>query len=364
MRLLAISSALGAVLAFLMLLSGSHADAATPLGLDVSWPQCDKPLPATPSAFTVVGVDGGKAYTTNSCFARQYRWASSSGTLPSLYMTLRSPEGKTAVRGMTGPYGNCAPTNDNCIALNYGYNAAQEAFVYAQVQVAPPSSIMWWLDVETQSHWSKDTALNAQVIQGAIDYLKQKGVPLGIYSTRLQWRQIAGGFAPALPNWIAGAHDAADAPTMCIPSNVFGGGQLWMVQYIANDLDHNYLCGESIATTLLTRSVTSTMTVTMAAHAAALPSPTPTPTDEDAPDSAESVPETPPPPPAPPVELSHVGGVGLNVLPTTQSASSKVCLPLPAPLTSLTQLLSSHEMERERPRIPISSRRRRTVGAE
>jgi len=59
---------------------------------------------------------------------------------------------------------------------------------------------MWWLDIETQSHWSKDKLLNAGVVQGAIDYLNQKGVPLGIYSTKRQWFEIVGTFSPGLPN--------------------------------------------------------------------------------------------------------------------------------------------------------------------
>jgi hypothetical protein len=355
MRLLAFGAALGAALASLFLLSTSHADAATPPGLDVSWPQCDKPLPVTPLGFVVVGVDGGKAFTTNSCFARQYRWASSSGTMPSLYMTLRSPQGSSLPKGMSGPYGTCSATNDACIASNYGYNAAKEAYAHAQAQVLPAASTMWWLDIETQSHWSKDKAANAKVVQGAIDYLNQKGVPLGIYSTKRQWFEIVGNFSPGLPNWIAGAHDAADAPTMCIPSNVFGGGTLWMVQYIANDLDHNHLCGESIATTLLTRSVTSSMIVTMAAKAAALPEAVTAPTPE-----ARSIPAPPPPP----IELSHVGGVGLPIMPAPANSTPQPCTPRANSGDALTQAGSQHDMTRERSRIPLKSRRRRTVGAE
>lgn len=354
MRLLVTSAALVAAIALVTLLSTSHADAATPPGLDISWPQCGKPLPATPLGFVVVGVDGGKAFTTNACFFKQYPWASSSGTMPSLYMTLRSPQGSSLAKGMSGPYGTCASTNDACIASNYGYNAAKEAFAYAGAQVLPPASTMWWLDIETQSHWSKDKLLNAGVVQGAIDYLNQKGVPLGIYSTKRQWFEIVGSFSPGLANWIAGAHDAADAPTMCLPSNVFGGGVLWMVQYIANDLDHNYLCGESIATTLLTRSVTSTMIVTLAAKAAVVDAPAPAP----APEVQAAL------PPTPPIELSHVGGVGLHVLPSLANIAPKPCMPKPVPSSSLAHATASHDMARERSQIPPKSRRRRTVEAE
>src|SRR6185312_10468487 len=43
-------------------------------GFDISFPQCGSPEPA-PSAFAVVGVNGGRAFTANPCLARQYVWA-------------------------------------------------------------------------------------------------------------------------------------------------------------------------------------------------------------------------------------------------------------------------------------------------
>ena len=44
------------------------------IGLDVSWPQCDRVLPEATS-FAVVGVNGGTAASTNPCLADQLRWA-------------------------------------------------------------------------------------------------------------------------------------------------------------------------------------------------------------------------------------------------------------------------------------------------
>jgi len=40
------------------------------MGLDVSWPQCDRVLPEATS-FAVVGVNGGTAASTNPCLADQ-----------------------------------------------------------------------------------------------------------------------------------------------------------------------------------------------------------------------------------------------------------------------------------------------------
>jgi hypothetical protein len=52
------------------------------VGADVSYPQCGGPLP-TEHAFSIVGVNGGRATTTNPCLATQLAWAAeaSGGTV-------------------------------------------------------------------------------------------------------------------------------------------------------------------------------------------------------------------------------------------------------------------------------------------
>src|SRR3954452_12155896 len=53
------------------------APAPTPTGNDISWPQCGKALPKG-QAFGIVGVNGGKATTTNPCLTSQLNWAAGS----------------------------------------------------------------------------------------------------------------------------------------------------------------------------------------------------------------------------------------------------------------------------------------------
>lgn len=241
-------TALGALVALLIVLVSSperaHADESR-LGYDISWPQCGQPYPSGPFQFAVIGVDYGKAFTKNPCFASQYKWAAGSGTLPGLYMTLRQPAGPTASKGMSGPAGACAASNMRCISFNYGYNAAVEAAAYAQAEVKPPKNTMWWLDIETVSSWSTDKAVNAWVIAGAIEYFTRQGSPLGIYSTAAQWATIAGDFQPGLPTWVAGAPNAVQAERYCAnPRRSFGGGEMVMVQYVLGKFDHNFLCRE------------------------------------------------------------------------------------------------------------------------
>jgi hypothetical protein len=351
-----IASALGAlalaVLAFLAV--HASADAATPTGLDVSWPQCGKQLPRTPLAFAVVGVDNGKAFTANPCLAEQYRWAGSTGTLPGLYLTLRSPQGPTASRGLDGPAGACGASDARCIARNYGYHAAREARAYAVQQAAPPPSTMWWLDIETMSHWSTNQAANADVVRGAIEYLKEQGTLFGVYSTRTQWNQITGGLAlpEGLPLWIAGAHDYADAPTMCTPRYAFGGGQLWLVQYIANDLDHNHMCGEPMSVTILTRTISSAMAAASAAVRVPAPEPPPAPAP-----IVEAVEAAPVPP-----ELAHLGGAGLETLPVrTETATRADGCADTTPASARGEATSKMGGDADRPRHRHASRRRRAT---
>src|SRR5688572_3870318 len=69
----------------------------TPLGIDISWPQCGKSVP-TDQAFGIVGVNGGLATTTNPCLKDQLIWASKSvgGTVQEkvqLYVNTANPGG-------------------------------------------------------------------------------------------------------------------------------------------------------------------------------------------------------------------------------------------------------------------------------
>ena len=210
-------------------------------GYDVSWPQCSAPLPAQPYDFGIAGVTGGRAFRNNICLAAEYAWASRAPGSPTLYMNLNYPAGTTGGNGMTGPAGNCSKRDKACQAYNYGYNAAKDAYLYAASQGA--SGAVWWLDIETGNTWSKTTDLNARVIQGAIDYLRPNAT-VGIYSTRYQWGQIAGGFSPGLPTWIAGASNLSGAQNLCLNQLAwFAGGSPWLTQYPVNGFTADYACG-------------------------------------------------------------------------------------------------------------------------
>ncbi len=210
------------------------------VGYDISWPECRRSEPTPPLGTAIIGVTGGRAFSRNPCFPDQYARAINRGDAPLFYMNVDFAAAAATERGRTGPRGACGPRDTACQAYNYGYNTAADAHGYARSVNA--SARMWWLDIETANHWSPDTSLNAQVIQGAIDYFRSQGLNLGIYSIAPMWRRIAGGYAPGLPNWIAETDRAIPTLSYCSPRYAFGGGSVWMVQHWDGIRDADYVC--------------------------------------------------------------------------------------------------------------------------
>ncbi len=217
--------------------------------------------------FAVVGVNRGKAFVHNPRLTSEYDWAHfASAVSPTIYMNINGPYGSTVTghlsapkdcsKATSTPASDFAPTAasrgtgeypepSTCEAYNYGYNAAKDAYGYAQSSKA--GADFWWLDVEEANSWSANPAVNDAVIQGALDYLNAQGVEAGIYSVPYMWREIAGtGFTPvervngttfSVPTWFpigiatqVGATNACNTETSFIP-----GSPIWILQY---ELDH------------------------------------------------------------------------------------------------------------------------------
>lgn len=75
-----------------------------------------------------------------------------------------------------------------------------------------------------------------------LDYFGAKSLPLGVYSTAAQWKQITGGETLAAPDWVAGASSASQALSWCTPSYSFNGGPVTVVQYPAGSFNGNAAC--------------------------------------------------------------------------------------------------------------------------
>ncbi len=221
-------------------------EAAAPLprranmtGFDISWPQCGTWYPFDPIGFGIVGVTGGRAFTENPCLASQWEWATRGDYPAEVYINVDYWR-HTSYHQFFGPAGLCSPWDVMCRAYNYGWNTARHAVDYGRSQGVDASR--WWLDVETMNYWSPDKQANARVIAGAIDYLQEEGLEVGVYSTPYQWGVIAGDFAPGLPVWTAGALNLYDAASRCgNPRYAFGGGHIELVQWV-EVYDRNYAC--------------------------------------------------------------------------------------------------------------------------
>ena len=168
-------------------------------GIDISYPACADELPAAPMSFAIIGVNGGRPFYQNPCLIKQFAWAQRAAVAPSFFMNLSSPVGSIAFKANSGPRGTCVPNDDLCRSYNFGYNAARLAYADAQSQETAAS--MWWLDVETENSWSDNLPANAQVVQGAIDYLKSQSKVVGVYSTPNNGSRLR---APSVPGYRTG----------------------------------------------------------------------------------------------------------------------------------------------------------------
>ena len=226
-----LAAALVGALAALALTAPATALAAGPYpyrsaGYDISWPQCGGPYPDLVTGwYGTVGVNDGRPFTMNPCFASEMDWALRNQQYAGIYMYMGYGESLDGARP-------CVRADRGCRAYNYGWGAAEYAFVsgLANTAGASEAASVWWLDVEEDSNWDPNPALNAMVLQGAIDYLRSvQGVQVGIYSVESMWRPIAGGYAPpGVGNWIAGGANRGDFGS-CTRA-LWPGAPVWMFQ--------------------------------------------------------------------------------------------------------------------------------------
>jgi len=233
---------------------------ATPVGYDISYPQCGNPFP-TNVAFGIVGVNRGIVFSPNPCLgtgsgASQLRWA---GRRADLYANTGNPGPQLSSRwpiGQTSPRACQAanPDSGNC-AYDYGWNAAADSYataVKAYISLGwanagatrTPVANDWWLDVETANSWRSNDALNIASLHGAADYLDSVGAAsVGFYSAPAMWNEITGGTSAfdEHQTWVAGASTLSGAKARCAGSGFTGGG-VALAQYLYKGFDADYRC--------------------------------------------------------------------------------------------------------------------------
>lgn len=268
-----------------VLLMASPASATVgDLGHDISAPQCGPGgTTATPSTgtFGIVGVNNGTAWHSNPCLQAQATWAASLPQTPGLYVNTANPAPTSSFywpsSGSHDPAlcANAASTTDPGCAYDYGWHTAGDALSKAAAQSAfSPTSVTWWLDVESANTWNGDGISNAADLQGMVDRLRSAGVPdVGIYANGNDWPAITGSaalgtsaynrvtssayraaWAPYFtakypiedgPMWFAGLNPgAASAQTKCASASLTGGERL-LAQYDDAGYDGDYRCADA-----------------------------------------------------------------------------------------------------------------------
>jgi hypothetical protein len=209
-------------------------------GWDISYPQCGGSFPGGDFAYTIVGVNGGRTFRRNRCLAEQWQWAKAHGPA-GIYVNVhfpRSPE-ELAAGATSDRQPDCAPGAISCVGYNFALNGIRDSLAYASSQGVDAPFV--WLDVEQLNYWTGDQALNAVVIRGAIDGVREAGLDVGIYSTPYQYRKITGDEQAQVPVWSAGAPDLGAAVSYC-QTRGFGGGPVALVQLLPGQFDPNLAC--------------------------------------------------------------------------------------------------------------------------
>ncbi len=203
-------------------------------GYDVSVYQCGN-LPTGDHQIAIVQVDGASAAATNPCLGQEAAWA---GGGLNLYTFLTYGTSATPEPGCNGDQ-----------ACNEGYAAGIHAFDDARA-AGVDTSVSWWLDVESDGHWSGNPGENVALIKGALTALHETEAVanVGIYASPGVWNSIVGDYQPDIPYWMADYLDPPSGPASCadyarwFAQERLPFGPLEVVQYGSAQYDEDYSC--------------------------------------------------------------------------------------------------------------------------
>lgn len=198
-------------------------------GYDVSFPQCHQKLSQRSVGFVIIGLNNGRPFTANPCFARQWTWANSHSAR-AIYINVSDPgKGSPVKRG-----------------TQIGRDTLDRL---ADLQIAQDVPI--WLDIEIDNDWTSPNRAVA-LINEVLRVLSTGGHPVGIYSVPVHWFNITLSAPVTIPTWLGlGKYQqisagVAAAKAACSRAN-FGGRKPAIVQFVARYesgwLDRNIICG-------------------------------------------------------------------------------------------------------------------------
>lgn len=203
------------------------------VGYDVSYPNCAARVPR--GAFAVIGLNWGRPFTANPCFA--WQWAAAQ---PPRSVYVNTAYSRTLFRHVTPDCAAAARGQALRPAAQRAYAVGCSEAVAALRLLAATPPLAIWLDVEPGNTWSSRRSLNAATIRGLLDrLLTQSPHPvIGVYSNPGFWQRIVGGWRSlSVPEWIAtGAPDPPGCPSG------FAAGPVWLSQSTDGRRDVDTAC--------------------------------------------------------------------------------------------------------------------------
>ena len=203
------------------------------IGFDISYPNCAAQVPE--GAFAVIGLNGGRPFTANPCFARQ--WAAAQ---PPRSVYINTAYHRVLFRHITPDCAAAGKSRQRRLAAQRAYAVGCSEAVAALRLLAATPPLAIWLDVEPGNTWSSRRTLNAATIRGILDHLlTQTPHPLiGVYSNASFWPRIVGNWRSlSVPEWIAtGAPDPPGCPSG------FAAGPVWLSQSTDGRRDVDTVC--------------------------------------------------------------------------------------------------------------------------
>ena len=253
-RILLARLAAVALLAGLVSVVASPAQAAPLFGHDISWPQCpssvggfDLPMPPDSTQFVIAGLTKGLPFTENPCLASQVDWVQTRNKPAHAYTMAAFPtSAQLSTYGSQGPWSTSTRAGQ---LSNVGYaEATYAAGSLDRVGWTPP---VVWIDVEPRpaQPWPTSNAAqqreNRYVIEGLMRGLRDNGYAYGLYSFANGWQEITGGWRlPGVPVWAtAGQLDYPNEALDRCTQPSFSGGRVYLSQWYDDTRDYDRTCG-------------------------------------------------------------------------------------------------------------------------
>jgi len=204
------------------------------VGYDVSYPNCALRTPAA-NAFAVIGLNWGRPFTANPCFAQQWNAAR-----PPRSVYINTAYHRVLFRHVTPECSAAGRSQPLRPAAQRAYAVGCSEAVAALRLLGPAQPLAIWLDVEPGNTWSSRTGLNVATIRGLLTHLlTQSPRPVvGVYSNAAFWQRITGGWRSlSVPEWVAtGAPDPPGCPAG------FAAGPVWLSQSTDGRVDADRAC--------------------------------------------------------------------------------------------------------------------------